>query len=143
VRGRVRSPLSHARTFGLLRTHLLCDRALTGDAESDRATLLEALGSGAAWLTCPFVAQAHGARFWAERADGTTTPMGGEAPAGPAVLRVRLPRVADILVVRDGAPMHRAHAAALDADIDRAGVYRVEARIEGRLWLLSNPVHLR
>jgi hypothetical protein len=143
VRGRVRSPLSHARTFGLLRTHLLCERPLTADPESDRATLLGALGSGAAWLTCPFVAAAHGARLWAERADGATIPMGGEAPAGPAVLRARLPRAADVLVVRDGAPMHQAHAAALDADIDRAGVYRVEARIDGRLWLLSNPVHLR
>jgi hypothetical protein len=30
VRGRVRSPLSHARTFGLLRTHLLCERPLGG-----------------------------------------------------------------------------------------------------------------
>ena len=143
VRGRVRSPLSHERTFGLLRTHLLCDAPLTGDLEPDRATLLGALAAGAAWLTCPFVAPAHGARLWAERADGATIPMGGEAPAGPAALRARLPRAADILVVRDGAPMHRAHAAALDADVDRAGVYRLEARIDGRLWLLSNPIHLR
>jgi hypothetical protein len=139
----VRSPLSHARTFGLLRTHLLCEGPLTGDPESDRATLLAALRAGAAWLTCPFVAAAHGARLWAERADGATIPMGGEAPAGRAVLRARLPRAADVLVVLDGAPMYRAHTAALDADIDRAGVYRVEARIDGRLWLLSNPIHLR
>jgi hypothetical protein len=143
VRGRVLSPLSHARTFGLLRTHLLCDGPLTGEPASDRATLLRALKAGAAWLTCPFVAPAHGARLWAERADGETIPMGGEAPAGPAVLRARLPQAADVLVLRDGAPMQQAHAAALDADIDRAGVYRVEARIDGRLWLLSNPIHLR
>jgi hypothetical protein len=143
VRGRVRSPLSHARTFGLLRTHLLCDGPLTGDPGSDRATLLGALEAGAAWLTCPFVAPAHGARLWAERAGGATIPMGGEAPAGPAALRARLPRAADVVVIRDGAPMRQAHAAALDADIDRAGVYRVEARIDGRLWLLSNPIHLR
>ena len=143
VRGRVRSPLSHARTFGLLRTHLLCDRPLTGDPEADRAKVMRALRSGAAWLTCPFVAAAHGARFWAERCDGTTIAMGGEAPAGPAVLRVRLPRAADVLLLCDSAPLHQAHVAALDVDVDREGVYRIEARIEGRLWLLSNPVHLR
>jgi hypothetical protein len=51
VRGRVRSPLSHARTIGLLRTHLLCESPMTGDAEADRATLLGALRAGAAWLT--------------------------------------------------------------------------------------------
>jgi hypothetical protein len=141
--GRVRSPLSHARTFGLLRTHLLCERPLCGDLDADRATLLAALAGGAAWLTCPFVAAANGSRLWAERADGAIIPMGGEAPGGRAVLRVRLPRGADVLVLRGGAPIHRAHAAKLDVDVEGAGVYRVEARLDGRLWLLSNPIHLR
>ncbi|MGZ6695898.1 MAG: PHP domain-containing protein [Solirubrobacteraceae bacterium] len=143
IRGRVRSPLSHARTFGLLRTHLLCGRAPTGDLDADRAAVLAALRAGAAWLTCPFVAPAHGARLWAERADGATIPMGGEGPAGAAALRLRLPRAADVVVVRDGAPLHRSRAAAIDLDVHAAGAYRVEARIDGRLWLLSNPVHLR
>ena len=142
-RGRVRSPLSHARTFGLLRTHLLCDRPLTTDVESDRASLLAALRAGAAWVTCPFVAPAHGARLWAEHGDGRTVCMGGEVPAGRASLHVRLPRPAEVSVVRDGSPTFVEHAAAIDLDIDRVGVYRVEARIQGRLWLLSNPIHLR
>ena len=143
VRGRVRSPLPHCRTFDLLRTHLLCERPLSGERDQDRATVLQALRAGAAWLTCPFVAPAHGARLWAERADGRTVPMGGEASAAPAALHVRLPRAAEIIVVRDGAVLERGHAAALDLDIEGPGAYRVEARIDGRLWLLSNPVHLR
>ena len=69
--------------------------------------------------------------------------MGGEAVASRAVLRVRLPAAAEILVVRDGASLHRAPGSVLDLDVERPGVYRVEARIAGRLWLLSNPVHLR
>jgi hypothetical protein len=143
VRGRVRSPLSHERTFGLLRTHLLCDRPLTGNTETDRATLLRALASGSAWLTCPFVAPARGARLWAEGADGVTIPMGAEASAGAAILRVRLPRPADVVVLCDGRPVRNAQATTLDVDIEQPGAYRVEARIDGRLWLLSNPVHLR
>ena len=143
VRGRVRTPLSHERTFRVLRTHLLCERPLTGRVGEDRATIVGALAAGSAWLACPFVAPAEGARLWAERADGSTIAMGAEAPAGPAVLRVRLPRPADVLVLRDGMPVQRARAAALDADVERPGVYRVEARIDGRLWLLSNPIHLR
>jgi hypothetical protein len=142
VRGRVRSPLSHGRTFSLLRTHLVCERPLSGDIDADRATILQALAAGAAWLSCPFVAPATGARMWAEQEDAATVPIGAEARAGPAVLRVRLPRAAELIVVRDGAPMHRAHAATLDLDIER-GVHRVEARVDGRLWLLSNPIHLR
>jgi hypothetical protein len=143
VRGRVRSPLPHRRTFQLLRTHLLCERPLTGDLEAVRGTVLAALRAGAAWLTCPCVAPAIGARLWAEREDGTIVPMGSEAPAGHAVLRVRLPQAADLRVVCDGATVHQAQRGALDLEIAGRGVYRIEARIDGRLWLLSNPVHLR
>jgi hypothetical protein len=143
VRGRVRSPLSHARTFGLLRTHLVAERALTGDVALDRATLIAALRAGCAWLSCPFVAPVESPRLWAERDDGGTVPMGGECRAQPAVLRLRLPRAAEIHVLRDGSPMRTAHGRHLDLDLDGRGAYRVEARIGGRLWLLSNPIHLR
>jgi PHP domain len=143
VRGRVHSPLSHRRTFELLQTHLLCERPLSGDLEADWRTVLAALAAGAAWLACPCVAPARGARLWAELPGGTVVAMGAEAPAGRAVLRVRLPRSADVRVLRDGAPLQERRAAAVDLDIEARGVYRVEARIDGRLWLLSNPVHLR
>lgn len=73
--------------------------------------------------------------------DGTAT-MGTEAPAGRAVLRVRLPREADMRVIRDGSPVHEVRGAALDFDVYQAGRYRMEARIDGRAWLLSNPVYL-
>lgn len=84
MRGRVRSPLSHARTFSLLRTHLICERALSGAIEHDLATVLDALRAGAAWLSCPFVARADGARLWSELGDGTAIPMGGEGLPVPA-----------------------------------------------------------
>jgi hypothetical protein len=143
VQGRVRSPLSHERTFRLLRTHLVADRALTGDTDGDRATVIRALGSGSAWVSCPFVAAADGARFWVETGDGRVVGMGGETRAGRATLRLRLPRPADVHVLRDGSPCHAAEGARVDLDIDAPGAYRVEARIGGRLWLLSNPIHLR
>jgi hypothetical protein len=88
------------------------------------------------------VAPATGARMWAEQADGATLPMGAQGPAVPAVLRVRLPRAAELIVVRDGAPMHRAHAATLDLDIER-GVYRVEARVTNGCGCCPTPIHLR
>jgi hypothetical protein len=116
---------------------------LTGELQSDRATILRALAAGRAWLTCPFVAPAHGSRVWAERADGQMIQLGAEAPAGRAQLRVRLPRAAEIMVIRDGVPLHWMHGATLDVGLELPGVYRVEALIDGRLWLLSNPIYLR
>jgi hypothetical protein len=143
IRGTVRSPVAHRRTFGLLRTHLLCERPVSGILEADRASVLGALRAGAAWLHCPFVAPAEGARLWAEGADGEIVAMGGEMAASRAVLRVRLPGRAEVRVLRDGREVERAHSAELDLDVAGPGAYRVEARINGRLWLLSNPVHLR
>jgi hypothetical protein len=69
--------------------------------------------------------------------------MGGEGPAGPGVLRVRLPEAARVTVARDGMPVHEVHGARVDLGIERPGAYRVEARVRGRMWLISNPVHLR
>ncbi len=143
VRGRVRSPLTHERTFDLLRTHLLCRAPLTGDVEADRRNLLDALSSGSAWLACPHVAPAEGARYWVQNADGATVAMGADAPAGDWTLHVRLPRPADVRVLRDGAVVAESAGDALELRVTEAGVMRVEARVGGRLWLLSNPVHLR
>jgi hypothetical protein len=142
-RGRVRSPVPHWRTFNLLRTHLLCDRPLIGEVEADRQTIIRALREGAAWLHCPIVAPAEGCRFWAESPDGSTIEMGAEGAAEPSVLRLRLPRSADVKVVRDGELIQAESAAQLDLEISEPGAYRVEARADGRFWLLSNPVHLR
>jgi hypothetical protein len=72
-----------------------------------------------------------------------TIAMGGEAPAGRMRLRAQLPTSADIVLVRDGAPLRRARGDLLDLEVERSGVYRIEARIDDRLWLLSNPIHLR
>jgi hypothetical protein len=39
--------------------------------------------------------------------------------------------------------VREARGAALDVDVGEPGRYRVEGRINGRVWLLSNPVYLR
>lgn len=52
------------------------------------------------------------------------------------------PRSAAVTVRRDGVPIHEERSEMLDVEIEEAGVYRLEARIDDRLWLLSNPVHL-
>jgi hypothetical protein len=144
--GRVRSPLPHERTFRQLRTHLLCARPPGGDDGGDdgeAATILAALRAGSAWLHSPLAGAAAGARMWAETA-GALVPVGAEGAAGPAVLRVRLPRPATLTVCRDGEAIAATPPRdSLDLDLDAPGAYRVEARVAGRFWLLSNPVHLR
>ena len=116
-------------------------RALTGDVDLDRETLIGALAAGSAWLA------ARSSRLRAAPVSGRSAPTArrcrwagvrvrGARPAGPASEH------GGHQVVRDGAPIHKAHAAHLDLDVEGRG-YRVEARIAGRLWLISNPIHLR
>ena len=137
----MRSPLSHRSTFDLLRTHLLCERPLTGDARADWRTVLAALRSGAAWLTCPCVAPAAGARLWGERPDGSVVAMGAEAPSGRCLLRARLHarRISpSFATARPGG----AAPAALDLEIGARGVYRSKPDRRAPVAAI-NPVHLR
>jgi hypothetical protein len=101
---------------------------------------------------CAQARRGSAARAWRRRMGrgyGLSARMGRSLrwarrrPAGRSLLRVPLPRPADVRVLRDGAVLTEAGAMALDVEIAERGDYRVEARIGGRLWLLSNPVHLR
>jgi hypothetical protein len=69
--------------------------------------------------------------------------MGEETTERP-LLSVRTPRPASLRLLRDGAVVASAeNAAELDHEPGGPGVYRVEARIGGRLWILSNAAYLR
>lgn len=144
VRGRVLSPMPNARFFSLLRTHALLRSAPTGRLAHDRALVLEALREGSCLLHRPPLGPAEGARMWAELGDGREVAIGAEARAQRAQLRIRLPARADVTVLRHGAQIaHAEGVSALDLPLERPGAVRFEARVGGRLWLLSNPIHLR
>jgi len=143
--GRVLSPMPNSRFFRMLRTHVLCDGVPNGDVAHDRALVLGALRAGRCFLGRDSLASARGFRFYASGADGPVW-MGGERPAGEWTLHVRVPRAADVRLVRDGEPLHRADNS-FDLRVTQPGVYRVEARLTAdgreRTWIVSNPIYLR
>jgi PHP domain-containing protein len=147
VGGRVPLKLmSYRRSFSQLRTHVLLDRAPSGDdAARDRQAIYAALRAGRCYLAMDSLAPAQGFEF---EADGAR--MGEEAAfAEGAMLRARLPReAARIRLLRDGQVVaERLSADALDAPAERPGVYRVEATLahrgRERTWVMSNPIYLR
>jgi hypothetical protein len=144
VCGRVHSPMPHARYFGLLRTHVVCAEPLDGDLDHDRRVVLDALRRGSCFLVRPALGDAAGARFWAVPQGGAPVAMGGETRSGPTMLHARLPRAADLRVVGAGTVVaEEDDADELAVGVDAPGAYRLEARREGRVWLLGNPVYLR
>lgn len=138
--------MSYRRSFELLRTHVLLERPPRGEAAADRAAVYEALREGRCYLARDVIAPAGGFRFWA---DGIGhVEMGSEAPAGGFTLHVRLPRKADVRILRDGVEFARTfRGTSLDAAAHEPGVYRVEATLRDggrpRSWILSNPIYLR
>jgi hypothetical protein len=78
------------------------------------------------------------------RRDGSIVPMGQEAMYDPPMtLRVRLPQEAEIRLVTDGQVWLSNTMGNFDLELSGAGVIRLEAHIDGRPWIYSNPVYLR
>jgi hypothetical protein len=132
VRGRVRSPMPHARWFGLLRTHVLVA------GEPTPAALLEAIRAGRCYLALDHLGDARGFRLSAG-----DVPMGGQAPWRGQTLRASVPLDAALVVLHDGAIVASAHGRAVEHQASAPGVYRVEAWGGNRRWIVSNPVYLR
>ena len=98
------------------------------------------------YLAVDSVAGARGFRFGEHTggdADGDGPRMGDEAPSEGQVLVARTPRAGDLRIVRGGAEVARADGHEVEHRSTLPGVYRAEARIGGRPWILSNPIYLR
>jgi hypothetical protein len=131
--------MGYKRSFEQLHTHVLVDGPPTHDVEADRARVYEALREGRCYIANDQVAEARGFAFHAGE-----LPMGGEAGFEPGMtLHVRLPQAARIRLLREGELVTDVTAAELDHSIELPGVFRVEAYLRGRPWIVSNPVYIR
>jgi hypothetical protein len=146
VRFRGRVPLrlmGYGRSFRQLRTHVLCSALPTGSLEHDGALVYDALRQGRCYIAVDELAPARGFAFWASG----EVPMGAEAAFDGQTLHARLPRPAELRLLRDGVEVASERGASLDFTASAPGVYRVEARLpyrgRPRTWIVSNPVYLR
>jgi hypothetical protein len=137
--------MAYKRSFRYLRTHLLATRALTGELDTDRQTVFDALRSGRAYIAVDSLVPARGFRFWAE-GDGVLE-MGAERAAGDWTLHARTPAPARLRLLRDGAEVATVSGDRIEHRAGEPGVYRIEAyrdsRGRERTWILSNPIYLR
>jgi PHP domain-containing protein len=116
--------MGYRRSFRLLRTHVLLDGPPTGELEHDREQVHAALREGRSYIAVDHLAPPAGFAFWAD----------------PDGAHVRLPRPAELRLLRDGEEVARTGGAELDHPVDAPGSYRVEVRLAGRVWILSNPI---
>lgn len=147
VRGRVPVRLmSYTRSFRHLRTHVLLDAPVSGEAADDRDAVFAALRAGRCYLAMDSIASARGFSFAAEGDEGVD--MGAEGALGDGrELVASVPRPASLTLFHDGRTVVHAHGIELRHRATEPGVWRVEARLPAygreRTWILSNPVYLR
>jgi hypothetical protein len=130
--------MGYHRSFRYIRTHVLCSEELDGDLAHDREQVYDALREGRCYVAVDSVAPARGFRFEAD-----DVAMGGEAPAGRRTLRASVPQPARLRLLRDGMEVAGGVGTSLEHEVEEPGVYRVEAYLRERTWILSNPIYLR
>jgi len=127
--------------FRTLRTHIISE-AWSGRPE-DAAIVREALCQGRAFIALDMIGDSRGFRFEAD-SGGQVLQMGEERTwAGPATLRVHSPLAADLRLLRAGVTVASADGTDLQFKAAEAGVYRAEARLDGKPWVYTNPIYLR
>ncbi len=135
------------RTFSIS----LLELDLTGDAEGDARSVMDALRRGHVYSSVDALAAPAQFRFTA--VSGENQAQGGDSLeiVGPVTLRVEAnaPAGARIILLKDGKPVESTVGAALEhtATVARA-VYRVEVEIPrapGQRpipWIVSNPIYV-
>lgn len=127
--------------FSTIRTHLLIPRPFVRDASTDIATVLDALAQGHCFLARDNLRDAAGARFGSD--DGRLLTGDEDVFEGDVDLILTLPSAAEISLLKDGVRIRAEHGTTLTHTADTPGVYRIEATVDGRAWLYTNPIYLR
>jgi hypothetical protein len=135
--------------FKTINTHILTEKALTGELAADRKLVYGALERGHCFVSFDLIGDGRGFEFTAE-AGARKVIMGDDISlSGGVKLVIKLPKAAHVRVIRDGAPWREGFGAFHMYTAKKPGVYRVEAFkrgfITGKLrgWIFSNPVYVR
>jgi hypothetical protein len=139
--------MAYKRSFRYLRTHLLAERPIEHELESDRDLVYGTLRSGHAYIAMDALAPSTGFRFWATGEQELIMGDEAEAGSGEWLLRAELPQPARTRLLRDGVEILSNEGSVLEHQVESPGVYRLEAYLDAkgreRTWILSNPIYLR
>lgn len=134
--------------FRAINNHVFIPRPLGIDSASDTTMVLNALRQGHCYIGYDRPAPTRGFHFIA-RGMEQSAEMGDELSSkGGVTLQIRLPRISECVLLKDGKPVRtwRKHDLCTYITIE-PGVYRVEVYIQylgrRRGWIFSNPIYVR
>lgn len=127
---------TYEQMFKVSTTHVIAPRL-------DKEAVMEALRKGRCYGALELWGDASGFVFTATNGQNTLL-MGDEAKfSSDWVLRVEMPVMAEVRLVKDGQETYRGQFQSLVYRVRDPGVYRIEAWLRGRPWIFSNPIYLR
>ncbi|MBI2884934.1 MAG: CehA/McbA family metallohydrolase [Candidatus Omnitrophica bacterium] len=125
--------------FKLVRTHLL----VPAGAALSPAAVYEALRAGHAYFSLDLLADATGFTFMADDGQQVFGVMGDEIElADPMQLTVILPASAHLALFKDGSVTATSVGRVWHIRVSEPGSYRVEASLNGKPWIFSNPIYV-
>ncbi|MGA9397686.1 MAG: CehA/McbA family metallohydrolase [Anaerolineaceae bacterium] len=134
--------------FRAVNTHLILPRALTGEVETDRAMIYDALKAGHAFVGYDLPASTRGFTFTAQGKEEHAIQGDTIRCKGGVTLQARLPLPAEARLIHNGKLVKEyGHTEAVAHSTNVPGAYRVEVyrmfKGERRGWIFSNPIYLK
>ncbi|MFH1368997.1 MAG: CehA/McbA family metallohydrolase [Elusimicrobiota bacterium] len=131
--------------FSTIRTHVLLNEQLNRDFRAAHKQIIDAIRNCRLYVAQEHGASAKGFMFRIYNSEETaTTGMEFRLTDKPTMLETRLPLPGLIRVVRNGETIYEEYKKHANLEIDRLGVYRIEAfrKKMGFLkpWIFSNPI---
>jgi hypothetical protein len=134
--------------FRTVNTHVLITEPLSGEANTDKSLIYEAMSQGHCFIGYDLPAPTRGFTFTAQGLERSVI-MGDELPAKNGVtLQAKIPSEAEMRLLKNGEVIQTWKNKLSCAHITtEPGVYRVEVyrRYLGKLrgWIYSNPIYVR
>jgi hypothetical protein len=129
----------YVRSFRHVSTHLLV-------SDISEHEVRHSLAKGRAYVAFDWIADPTGFVYCAERA-AENWPIGSEVTLAEGLyLRAEAPLEAHFKLVRDGEIVLEQTGPAVELQVEKPGIYRVEAWLnlagEARPWILTNPIYV-
>jgi len=134
--------------FRGITTHLLAPSGLSGEIETDRKLIYEALGAGHCFVAYDLPGSTRGFNFTAQGREATAL-MGDEiSSVGGLTFNIKLPQMAECRLIKDGKLLKTWKTRETCTHIStEAGIYRVEVYRQflglRRGWIFSNPIYVK
>jgi hypothetical protein len=128
--------------FRSIRTHLLLDKPLFGDIVKAREQIFEAIRNCRVFVSNFRWGDARGFQFYARRKNRIFR-IGDTVDFSPELsLKMQSPKIADIRLIKDGAPVLIQTGSSFEITVQSPGIYRVELYKNRRGWIFSNHIRI-